>query len=153
MIYIVPNDLFPGGKVPKFFPVRYSVQVRYADVDAMNHVNNAAYLTYLEVARTAMWREHVRPAESARDFPFIVASATVDFKAPIRFGDDVQVQLAVVEIGRKSFTIEYRIDAGGQPAAEAQTVQVYFDYAIQRSVPIPEEIRKRLEKLRFLPVL
>lgn len=145
-----PSD-YPGG-CPRFYPARYAVQVRYADLDAMNHVNNAAYVTFLEVARTAMWQEHIRSAESARDFPFIVARITVNYKAPIRYGDHVEVQLAATHVGQKSFTLEYQVDAGERMAAEAETVQVYYDYAIQQSVPIPEEIRRRLGKLSFLPV-
>lgn len=148
-ISLMPNDLFPGRKIPKFYQFGYPVQVRYADVDAMNHVNNAVYLTYLEMARTALWREHVRPAESARDYPFIVARAEIDYRTPICFGEEVKVFVAVIKVGIKSFTIDYEIRAGARVAAEAKTVQVYYDYAVQRSVPIPDEIRNRLKNLGF----
>lgn len=149
----MPHDLFPGGVIPKFYPANYPVQIRYADVDAMNHVNNAAYLTFLEVARTRMWHEKVRPAETARDFPFIVARATIEFKSPLLLHDEVTVGVAVKKLGTRSFTLEYGIRAGERVAAEAETVQVYYDYALGRSLAIPGELRERLEKLHLLGVM
>jgi acyl-CoA thioester hydrolase len=123
------------------------IQVRYADVDAMNHVNNAAYVTYLETARVALWRERLGFTGSARDLPFIVARVTVDFRSPIALADPVTVGLAASRIGRTSFTFAYRIEASGRLAAEAETVQVCYDYALGRPVPIPDELRAGLTSL------
>lgn len=149
----LPHDLFPGGVIPKFYPANYPVQIRYADVDAMNHVNNAAYLHFLEVARTRMWHEKVRPAETARDFPFIVARVTIEFKSPLLLHDEVRVGVALKKIGTRSFTLQYGIVVGDRVAAEAETVQVYYDYALGRSLPIPVEVRERLAKLHLMGVM
>jgi acyl-CoA thioester hydrolase len=129
------------------FPFAFAIQVRYSDVDAMNHVNNAAYVTYLEIARVGFWRERLGFTGSARDLPFIVARAAVDFRSPIALEDEVVVGVAVKHIGGSSFTFAYRIEASGLLAAEAETVQVSYDYALDRPTPIPDDLRSRLAAL------
>jgi acyl-CoA thioester hydrolase len=133
------------------YPYSCVVQVRYADVDAMDHVNNAVHVTYLEVARTGLWRDRIGNSGSARDFPFIVARIAVDYRAPIRLDDVVCVEVGVVKVGRSSFTLAYRITASGRLATEAESVQVLYDYAAGTSRPIDPELRARLEALRVSP--
>lgn len=129
------------------FPFTCPIQVRYSDVDAMNHVNNASYVTYLEVARVALWRERLGFNGSARDLPFILARVAVDFRSPISLEEEVTVGVAVSRIGRSSFSLSYRIEASGRLAAEAESVQVSYDYAGARPAPLPEEFRARLAAL------
>ncbi len=133
------------------YPYSCAVQVRYADVDAMDHVNNAVLVTYLEVARTGLWRDRIGSSGSARDFPFIVARIAVDYRAPIRLEDVVCVEVGVAKVGRSSFTLPYRITASGRLAAEAESAQVLHDYASGTSLPIGPELRARLEALRIRP--
>ena len=129
------------------FPFACEIQVRFADVDAMNHVNNATCVSYLEVARVALLRERLGFTGSARDLPFIVARVAVDFRSPIALEDDVKVGVAVTHVGRTSFTFTYRVEASGRLAAEAETVQVSYDYAAGNPVPIPDDLRSRLTAL------
>lgn len=129
-------------------PFRCPIQVRYADVDAMNHVNNAVYVTYLELARMRLWQERFDFAGRAADVPFIVARVAVDYRRPIDLLDAVEVAVAVASVGRSSFTLAYRIEANGRLAAEAESVQVHYDYAAGRPLPIPDEMRRRLLALR-----
>jgi acyl-CoA thioester hydrolase len=130
------------------FPFVANVDVRYADIDAMNHVNNAIYVTYLEAARTRLWRELIGFNGGARDVPFVVARVTIDYRSPIALTDTVAVGIALSAIGRTSFTFEYRIEASGRCAAEAESVQVHYDYAAQRPSPIPAVMRERLATLQ-----
>ncbi|MEW6337826.1 MAG: acyl-CoA thioesterase [Acidobacteriota bacterium] len=129
------------------FPFASPIEVRFSDIDAMNHVNNAVTVSYLEIARVRVWRERLGAVEHARDFPFILARVSIDYRSPIHFGDEVIVRLRVSRIGATSFTLAYRIEASGRLAAEAETVQVMFDYATGRSVAIEPELRARLESL------
>lgn len=133
----------PAGE----FPFSCAIEVRWSDIDAMDHVNNAVLVTYLEVARTKLWERHFELTSSARDVPFIVARVEVDFRSPIRFGDSVVVRVAVGSIGRTSFSLRYRVEASGRLAAEAETVQVFYDYAAHRPVTIPQALRERLSAL------
>ncbi len=129
------------------FPFACPIEVRWSDIDAMDHVNNAVLVTYLEVARTKLWARHFELGASARDVPFIVARVAVDFRSPIRFGDEVTVRVGVSAIGRSSFTFRYRVEASGRLAAEAETVQVAFDYASHRPRPLDAATRTRLAAL------
>ena len=129
------------------FPFSTRIEVRYRDIDAMNHVNNAVYVTFLEIARTRLSQQRMAFAGSAREIPFIVARVAVDFRSPIGFGEVVEVGLAVTAIGRSSYTLAYRIEADGRLAAEAESVQVHFDYAANCPMPIEGDRRARLEAL------
>ena len=129
------------------FPFTCPIQVRYSDVDAMNHVNNATTVSYLEVARVTLWRERLGFTGTARDLPIIVARVAVDFRSPIALEDAVSVGVAVKHLGRTSFTFAYRVEASGRLAAQAQTVQVSYDYAAGRPAPIPDDLRSRLTTL------
>jgi acyl-CoA thioester hydrolase len=131
------------------FPFSCPVEVRYGDVDAMNHVNNAVYVTFLEQARVRLWRERMGFSGSARDIPFIVARVSVDYRSPIGLTDSVLIGVGAKAIGRTSFTLAYRIEASGRVAAKAESVQVRYDYALRRPVPIEGELRARLEELQL----
>jgi acyl-CoA thioester hydrolase len=126
------------------FPVHCPIEVRFRDCDAMGHVNNAVYLTYLEIARFAYWKA----AEIGRlegDISYIIARVEIDFRASAETGDVIDVALAVRAIGRTSFTMEYEIrDGEGRLLVTARSVQVAYDYAAKRSVPVPDAIRARI---------
>lgn len=70
-----------------------------------------------------------------------------DFKAPAGFGDLLEIQVRVTGIGRTSFTMEYEIvdRKDRHLIASAKSVQVVYDYAAARPVPMPDEMRERIE--------
>ena len=104
--------------------------VRFGDLDALGHVNNAVFLTYIESARVAFLLD-AGAVTSLEDMSIIVARIEIDFRAPIRFGD-------------KSFDLEYVLRVEGQVVAEAKSVLVGYDYAKRESVAIPDEWREKL---------
>ena len=109
--------------------------VRFRDCDAMGHVNNAVYSTYLEQARIAI----LGGLET-----FILARVEIDFRAELRAGEDVEVHSRCAHIGTKSITIEHEIRAGERVVAEAKSVLVGYDYEAGASVPLSENQRRRL---------
>jgi acyl-CoA thioester hydrolase len=129
------------------FPFSCPVELRYSDVDAMNHVNNAVYVTFLETARVRLWQKYFDYSGSAHDIPIIVARVAVDYRSPVGLEEPVEIGVAVKQIGRTSFTLAYRIEASGRLAAEAETVQVLYDYGQGCPVPITGELRRKLEAL------
>lgn len=133
------------------FPFSCPVDVRYGDVDAMDHVNNAVYVTFLEQARMRMWQARIGQLSSARAIPIIVARVAVDYRSPVGLYESVEIGVGVREIGRTSFTLAYRIEATGRLAAEGESVQVLYDYGSGRPVPIEGELRDKLEALRLAP--
>lgn len=122
------------------------LHVRFRDLDAMGHVNNAVFFTYFEEGRKAFFQKHFSTKDGLK-FPFILAHAECDYQKPITLNDAVRLVMQVGEIGNKRFDFLYRIvdqkDAG-TAYASGNSVQVSFDYKEQRSTPIPEDVRRRL---------
>jgi acyl-CoA thioester hydrolase len=109
--------------------------VRFNDCDPMGHVNNAAYSTYLEQARIGVL--------GGLD-PFILARVEIDFRAELRHGEDVEVRTRCGRVGTKSFVLEHELLADGRLVAEAKSVLVGYDYESARSVPLSDELRRKL---------
>jgi acyl-CoA thioester hydrolase len=130
------------------FPVVVPIQVRFRDLDALGHVNNAVYLTYLEVARTAYF-SRLEPDWVGKGH-FILARAEVDFLRPILLQDPVEVGVRVVRLGRSSFDMEYLVLAAGEEAARGKTVQVWLEGG--RPAPLPQEVRARIAELEGRPL-
>ncbi len=130
------------------FPVVVPIQVRFRDLDALGHVNNAVYLTYLEVARAAYF-SRLEPDWVGKGH-FILARAEVDFLRPILLQDPVEVGVRVVRLGRSSFDMEYLLLAAGEEAARGKTVQVWLEGG--RPAPLPQEVRARIAELEGRPL-
>jgi len=130
------------------FPVVVPIQVRFRDLDALGHVNNAVYLTYLEVARAAYF-SRLEPDWVGKGH-FILARAEVDFLRPILLQDPVEVGVRVVRLGRSSFDMEYLLLAAGEEAARGKTVQVWLEGG--RPAPLPQEVRARIAALEGRPL-
>lgn len=104
------------------------IEVRFRDLDLLGHVNNAVYLTYLEVARTSYYEEVLDMSFDERDeVDFNLVNVEMDFLRPVEFGDDVEVGVKTVDVGSSSMSTEYRVEADGETVAEASTVQVAVD--------------------------
>jgi acyl-CoA thioester hydrolase len=127
----------------------HQLEVRFRDCDPMGHVNNAVYLTYLEQARFAHWRELWKYRQEGWDRRVpgvILARAEVDYRGQAREGDLLDVRISVAKLGRTSFHYEYEVvDQKGQLVLEARTVQVMYDYAAGKPVEIPDAIRRMLD--------
>jgi acyl-CoA thioester hydrolase len=122
------------------FRHRTVLEVRFRDIDAFRHVNNAAFFTYIEQARIRYLIETVRMVEIER-LPLILAAAKIDFQAPILFGQQVEIGTRVDWIGTTSFSMSHRLHAGAALAADAHTVLVAYDYEAARPIPVPDEWR------------
>jgi acyl-CoA thioester hydrolase len=136
----------------------HRLEVRFRDCDPLGHVNNAVYLTYLEQARLAHWRQlrgfgaHAEDKESGdgqAGLPgVILARVEVDFRSPARFGEILDVRIGLVAVGRTSFTYEYEIAGqAGRVVATARSVQVMYDYGVGRPVPVSDDIRRQFDSL------
>jgi acyl-CoA thioester hydrolase len=142
-----PRDL-PGD-----FAHRREIDVRFADTDAMGHVNNAVYLTYCEAARISYWTdvtgEPVRLGTEGAE-SLILAEARITYRAPAFHGEVVTVETRATRLGRSSFTLEHRLTAraGDGPArlvAVSVSILVRYDYAADAPVAISEAHRVAIE--------
>jgi acyl-CoA thioester hydrolase len=117
------------------YPYVHRDRVRFRDCDAMGHVNNAVYSTYLEEARIGVLGELI---------DFILARVEIDFRSELRNGEDVEVRTRCSRIGTKSFDLEHVISADGRLVADAKSVLVSYDYELGASIEMPAELRRRL---------
>ena len=125
----------------------YPLQVRFRDLDALGHVNNAVYLTYFEAARMAYWM-HVNGRTDLSGMNMILARAEVDYRAPVGYGEELEVGVRCVSVKRSSFVLEQALveRRGGRLVAQARKVLVHDDYAAGRSIPLTEDQRQLLMK-------
>lgn len=118
----------------------YPLQVRWGDLDGFGHVNNAAYLTFVQEARvdfTVYARQRKNQAPIL--FDMVVARAEVDYIAPIyQGGVNAHVELWVHRIGTSSFGLAYEIHVDGEVVAKARTVQVAVDMGTKSSRPLSD---------------
>jgi acyl-CoA thioester hydrolase len=111
--------------------------VRWGDLDAFGHVNNATYLVYAQEARYA-WSKMLE---------MVVARAEVDFIAPIYEGDVyLDIEIWVNKIGNSSFGLTYEMKNGDELVARVKTVQVTVSMDTKKSRPINDAEREFLTK-------
>ncbi|MDQ3126985.1 MAG: acyl-CoA thioesterase [Chloroflexota bacterium] len=135
------------------FGHRHVSAVRFADTDAMGHVNNAVYLTYIESARVAWWSDVTGESiqrETGRAEGLILAEADVAFRAPVFHGETVTVETRPTRIGRTSIGLEHRLTAvrPGAPArlvATCQSVIVRYDYVSEGPIALESDLIERIE--------
>ena len=121
-------------------PFIHRETVRFRDLDALGHVNNAVYLTYLEQARIAF----LRPG-GAEISSMILARIEIDFRAQVELGETVEIAVTPTQVGNKSFQLSYEVRVGERLVAEAKSVLVAYDYELGESKPLPDSWRKLLE--------
>ena len=115
------------------------IQVRFADSDAMGHINNTCYAAYAEVARLDLLA-----AVGEQVSNMILASLTIEFRKQVSFTDAVRVETWVKKVGNSSFELAQEIFANDQLAAEVRSVIVQFDYASQKSRALGPDMREAL---------
>ncbi len=126
------------------------IVVRFHDIDALGHVNNARYLNYMEQARLAYAKDVCGWDGKMNTLGLIVANVTIDFKHPIFMTDILTIYTRVSRLGNKSFDMEYRFistPAGNQDSvltAQAKTTMVTYDYSENKSVPIFSDWREAI---------
>ena len=137
-------------------PVVEQLAVRYQDLDPYGHVNNTIHLGFFESARTAYWRELARhlgieklEAGEIPNVRYVIAEATVRYKAPILLDDVVQAAARVRSVSNRSYTMDFELRTGesfeeGILAAEGSAAHVFYD-------PEAGEVRPRPDW--FLPAV
>ncbi|HEX9798450.1 MAG TPA: thioesterase family protein [Anaerolineales bacterium] len=131
----------------------HEVEVRFADIDSLGHVNNAMYFTYMETARAAYFGAlELWDRQDMQSLGVILAHAACDFRRPIGYGQSIRVGVAASRLGTKSFDLKYRLTAqDGELFAEGVTTMVHYDYQNNRSVAMPDRWRRTLAEFDGLP--
>jgi acyl-CoA thioester hydrolase len=133
---------------PSIFKHSIIFPVRFMDLDALNHVNNARYLNYLEEARIKYSKDILDTYHSIEDLKVLVARVEIDYLFPIEFGSDVKVYTRVAKVGTKSFNFECVIcgvtNGKEIPAAHSIVTLVSFDPKTGKSVEIDQVLKARI---------
>jgi acyl-CoA thioester hydrolase len=166
-----PNDAAPRSRIdvpadPRDlagdFAHVHRIEVRFADTDAMGHVNNAFYLTYAEIARVAYYEvvsgAPLPLATHGAEEGMILAQITISYRSPAFFGETLSVETRVDRIGRTSFAMVHRLTAPASrygPArliAVADSVLVTYDYGDDHPIPVPAALAESIEAFEGRPL-
>jgi acyl-CoA thioester hydrolase len=139
-----------GSPPPPTSPwrVRRTFCVPYHDLDVLNHLNHAAYLTYMETLRCDYYLPLVGPLDPSR-LDIIIAEVACRYLAPVGYGSELVGEVTPARpLGTTSFTLLYRFTVAGTPtlAARGRSVVVCYDYAMNRKKPIPADRRAVMEQ-------
>ncbi len=130
--------------VPRPVLARVPINVRWRDMDAYGHVNNAKYISYLEEARVRWMHGVMNGAKMGSGISPVVANTNVNYRRPIVWPNDIVVELFVERVGTSSMTIGHRIVADNDDTvlySDGHVVVVWIDTATGKSAPLPEAVR------------
>ena len=127
---------------------RTPVDVRFRDLDAFGHVNNAVYFTYLEIARGAYFTAVRGRPQGVDDFDVVVAEASCRYRSPAFYGERLTIEVATVSLRSRSFELRYHItvEETGRVVAEAATLLVAFDHRAKRTTSLTPAFMHAIEE-------
>jgi acyl-CoA thioester hydrolase len=126
---------------------RIDQKVRWKELDALNHVNNAQYFSYFEEVRIEyMRRLGYGAVDSHSEFGPILANISCDFKSPLTYPDTLSIGCGISRIGNSSLVLDYDIFSSHQNklVATGTSVVVMVNYKSGKAIPIPEDVRKTI---------
>lgn len=121
------------------------IQPRFSETDALGHINNTVLTVWFEACRTPIFKIFT-PELNLQQWPLIVASIQVDFKAQLHYGQEVEIKSWISRIGNSSFDVTQQAWQQGKCCAEGKTALVRFDYQSQQASPLSPELRAALEQ-------
>ena len=128
------------------YKFKTDIAIRFSDIDAVGHVNNAVYLTYFEVARFNYWRDVTD--WDLKETGIIVGRSEINYLKPVTIDDQLICYVRVIRIGNSSFDVMHVLvkltDKGEEICTTCKTVCISYDYTANRSIPIPKEGRKKM---------
>ncbi|WP_395137304.1 YbgC/FadM family acyl-CoA thioesterase [Schlegelella aquatica] len=129
------------------FRFLYRLRVRWAEVDAQKIVFNGHYLMYVDTAITDYWRALALPYPDALEQfggDLFVKKATLEYHAPARYDDQLEIGIRCERVGTSSMTFRIGIFRQDELLITGEVVYVYADPKVQKSMPVPPELREVL---------
>lgn len=128
------------------FKYRTDLEMRFADLDMMGHVNNAVYFTYMEIGRTKYWQQAIQ--WDWKKTGVVIGQASIDYIKPLHLGDKISIYIRTSRIGNTSFDLEYLIvkNQNGNEiiCSKGRTVCIVYDYESKSPVKIPDKERNKM---------
>jgi acyl-CoA thioester hydrolase len=122
-------------------PFRMRLRVRYNECDAQGIVFNARWGDFIDLACSELTR-----VLFDQSYDWRLRKQTIEWQAPARFDDVLDIRVQTRKVGTSSFTLGYAISRGDTLLATAETVYVFVDNAANHKVSIPEAARAALER-------
>jgi acyl-CoA thioester hydrolase len=126
------------------FPYRLTDNVRFADLDPNQHVNNAVYATYFETGRVTLMKD-LKFGLMPSGLAWIMVRLDIHFRAELKWPGSIEMGLGVSKFGRTSVTFDQVVFSEGRCVASSQSVSVLIDEISRRPVPLTDEIKKNFE--------
>ncbi len=129
-----------GERTPSIL-FRMPLELRWRDLDAFNHVNNANFMTYIEEARIRWFETSVEHWMTDQIAP-LLAAVQMNYRLPIPYPAQISVEMSAERLGKTSITIAHRIVGDDHRVyADGHCVLVWIDRETGRPVPLPEGVR------------
>jgi acyl-CoA thioester hydrolase len=126
------------------FPYRLTDNVRFADLDPNNHVNNAVYASYFETGRVTLMKDRSYGLMPP-GFAWIMVRLDMHFRAELRWPGTIEMGLGVSKFGRTSVTFDQVVFSEGVCVASAQSISVLLDETTRKPTPLTEEIIRNFQ--------
>ena len=126
------------------FPYRLTDNVRFADLDPNQHVNNAVYATYFETGRVTLVKDRSNGLMPP-GLSWMLVRLDIHFRAELRWPGSIEMGFGVAKFGRTSVTFDQVVFSQGRCVASAQSVTVLIDEATRKPTPLTEEITRNFQ--------
>jgi acyl-CoA thioester hydrolase len=130
------------------YKYKTDIPIRFSDIDAFGHVNNAVYLTYFEIARSNYWKEIIHWDWSRSGI--ILGRSEINYLKPITINDEIVCYVRTIRIGNSSFDVMHVLakitPQGEEIVTTGKTVCISYDYSANRSISIPPQERLNMIK-------
>jgi len=124
------------------FPYRLSDNVRFADLDPNQHVNNAVYATYFETGRVTLMKD--RSYGLMPDgLGWIMVRIDIHFRAELHWPGKIELGLGVAKFGRTSVSFDQVVFSEGKCVASARAITVLIDEVTRKPVPLTPELKAK----------
>lgn len=131
-------------------PFRFQTRIRFIDTDASGRIHYTAMFRYFESAEIEFMRS-LGVTYGGRELDFPRVHVECDFLVPMVHDDLIDIEVCLTKLGRSSGRLEFRTVKDGVPAAKGVVVIVCVNKQTQQSIPIPTDIRTKLEAVLRVP--
>ena len=140
------NARMTSGATPRLedFPYRILDNVRFADLDPNQHVNNAVYATYFETGRVTLMKDRTSGL-MPEGLSWMMVRLDMHFRAELHWPGTIEMGLGLVKFGRTSVTFDQVVFSEGRCVASAQSVSVLIDDATRKPTPLTPELIKNFQ--------
>ncbi|MGI5991957.1 MAG: acyl-CoA thioesterase [Methanosarcina sp.] len=130
-----------------------TVSPRFGDIDGLGHVNNTVLPIWFEIGRNPIFRLFSPDLDLSPDiWHLILVRTEFDFLRQMYFRSEVEIRTFIAKIGNSSFTVGHEAWQEGELKVKGQAVLVYYDFKLQKAIPLPDSAREVL-KAHMLPAL